>query len=121
MKFSVEITPKAKERPRFARGHAYTPKATKDYEEIIATHAKAAGCKPLDRPCIVDITATFAYPKGEKGFRYCTKRPDLDNIAKALTDAMNGIAYSDDSLIVGLNVSKNYGEKDLVEVSIEYL
>lgn len=121
MRFSVPIKPKAKERPRFARGHAYTPKATKEYEETIATHAKAAGCKPVDRPCIVDMTFTFKQPKGEKEFRYCTKRPDVDNLSKCIMDALNGVAYSDDSLIVGLNVSKNYGERDLVEVEIEYL
>lgn len=121
MKFSVSITPKAKERPRFVNGHAYTPKATKDYEKTIATHAKAAGCKPLPNPCIVDITATFKQPKSHKGFRYCTKRPDVDNVAKAITDALNGVAFLDDSQIVGLNVSKNYGERDLVEVEIEYL
>ena len=30
-----------------------------------------------------------------------TKRPDLDNIAKAVLDALNGLAYQDDSQIVG--------------------
>ena len=33
--FFIARKPKAKERPKFGKGHAYTPKATKDYEQYV--------------------------------------------------------------------------------------
>ncbi|MEX5590971.1 RusA family crossover junction endodeoxyribonuclease, partial [Pseudomonas urmiensis] len=49
---------------------------------------------------------------------YPTKKPDADNIAKAVTDALNGLAYKDDSQIVILSVYKQYGETPQVGVTI---
>ncbi len=46
-------------------------------------------------------------------------KPDLDNHAKSVLDALNGIIYKDDSQIVDLTVSKYYSEKPRVEVRIE--
>lgn len=37
-----------------------------------------------------------------------TKKPDADNIAKAICDALNGLAYKDDAQIVNLHVCKVY-------------
>lgn len=37
-----------------------------------------------------------------------TKKPDADNIAKVICDALNGIAYRDDTQIVSLVVTKVY-------------
>ena len=39
-----------------------------------------------------------------------TKKPDLDNCLKAITDALNGFAYKDDSQIVSIAVSKFYSD-----------
>lgn len=38
-----------------------------------------------------------------------TSKPDLDNLAKFVKDALNGVAYKDDSQIINLTVSKIYG------------
>ncbi|NDD52854.1 RusA family crossover junction endodeoxyribonuclease [bacterium] len=38
----------------------------------------------------------------------CTKKPDLDNLYKAVADALNGIAYIDDSQIIKVVASKEY-------------
>ena len=48
-----------------------------------------------------------------------TKKPDADNLAKAILDALNGVAYPDDAQIVKLTVRKRYGEADMVHVLIE--
>lgn len=37
-----------------------------------------------------------------------TKKPDCDNVAKMICDALNGLAYKDDAQIVNLNVLKAY-------------
>lgn len=119
LSFSINIKPKAKQRPRFANGHAYTPKETREYENTIAMHAKNAGAKPLPNPVVIDITATFKRPKGKSPF-YCTKRPDVDNLLKMM-DALNGVAWIDDKQVVSATVSKNWGGKDCVDIDIEYL
>lgn len=47
------------------------------------------------------------------------KKPDIDNVVKAVLDALNGVAYRDDTQVVELHVRKSYSEKPRVEVSIE--
>ncbi|MDI9559696.1 MAG: RusA family crossover junction endodeoxyribonuclease, partial [Pseudomonadota bacterium] len=39
-----------------------------------------------------------------------TKKPDLDNLLKALKDAMTGIVWHDDAQIVSLSARKDYGD-----------
>lgn len=45
-------------------------------------------------------------------------RPDVDNLAKSILDAMNGAVYEDDSCITDLSVIKRYGNEDKVVVCI---
>ncbi len=47
-----------------------------------------------------------------------TKTPDADNIAKSVLDALNKVAYKDDSCVVDLIVEKWYSENPRVEVYI---
>lgn len=47
-----------------------------------------------------------------------TKRPDRTNVCKLMEDALNGIVYEDDSLIVGGRVEKWYCEFPRVEMII---
>ena len=47
-----------------------------------------------------------------------TKKPDADNIAKAVCDALNGIACKDDSQVVDLTVRKHYSKFPRVQVFI---
>ncbi len=47
-----------------------------------------------------------------------TKRPDLDNVVKAIKDGCNGVAWKDDSQVVSLSARKIYGPPS-VEVEIE--
>jgi Holliday junction resolvase RusA-like endonuclease len=48
-----------------------------------------------------------------------TKTPDTDNIAKSVLDALNKVAYKDDSCVVDLIVEKWYSENPRVEVYID--
>ena len=47
------------------------------------------------------------------------KKPDYDNIAKIITDALNGIAYKDDSQVVWANIRKLYAENPRVYVMMQ--
>lgn len=90
--------PAPKERPRVANGHAFTSSKTRAAEEQITWLAKAARFAPLAGP--VSFTARFYV--GD------LRRRDLDNMAKLVTDALNGIAYADDSQIALMNLSRGY-------------
>lgn len=45
-------------------------------------------------------------------------RPDCDNYAKSVLDALNGICWLDDAQIVRLTISKNFSEKPRVEIDV---
>lgn len=56
----------------------------------------------------------------------CTKRPDLDNLLKAVKDALKGVIWRDDSQVVEIHAQKRYAagpgygdERARVEVTIE--
>lgn len=49
----------------------------------------------------------------------CTKKPDFDNIAKVVCDALNKVAYYDDSQIAESIVMKRWGGQDKLVVILE--
>lgn len=116
-------------RPRFTRtGHAYELQADKEYKQSIAA-AYIDQCKGYmfaDVPLEVAIYVTRALPKSRPKKLQSepdTYKPDVDNIAKAVLDALNGIAWHDDSQIVSLFIEKNCRlrsrETDTLAVHIE--
>lgn len=130
--FMVEGTPIGKARPRFVRRgnfvSTYTPKTTKEYEENIAKGFTSMGGTIFDYPFLrVKISAYFPIPKStrkadrqqmkEGGFWY-NKKPDCDNIAKAVLDALNNVAWADDKQVVSLDVKKFYSEKPCTIIQI---
>lgn len=54
----------------------------------------------------------------EEGRLLPTTKPDVDNILKAVMDAMNKVVYKDDSQIAVVSVSKQYAEKEGVDIRI---
>jgi Holliday junction resolvase RusA-like endonuclease len=127
--FTVPGRPQGKARPRFTRaGHAYTPKATHDYEKAIREAFIATGEEMLDCPVHVLISAIFAPPKSISkkkreamlaGEILPTIRPDTDNVAKAVLDALNGYAYHDDKQVTSLSVFKTYGLDEGITIIIK--
>lgn len=107
--FKVYGQPKGKARPRFANGRVYTPKATKDYEAKIkkAYLTVSNGYSFGDKPVRISITAFFKKAKSNKGI-YAIKKPDLDNIVKAVLDGLNGVAFDDDKQVICIDAIKLY-------------
>ena len=123
MRISITVPgePVAKARPRFTKnGHVYTPKKTAVYEQVIGLHARAAmkGKKILTGAIKMSVTAYMPIPqswsrtqkaKAMSGALRHTKRPDSDNLCKAVQDALNGIIYADDAQIYEVHILKRYG------------
>lgn len=57
--------------------------------------------------------------KAENGYLKKTTRPDTDNITKIVKDALNGVAYADDSQVVLETVIKGFNEVEKLEVYIK--
>ncbi len=66
----------------------------------------------LEGPCVCRITAVFPRPKSKTTKRgpnlriLHTGKPDCDNVAKAVCDALNGVAWKDDSQVCQLRIDK---------------
>jgi Holliday junction resolvase RusA-like endonuclease len=108
--------PKFRQTPKFVQ--AYTPKKTVDAEESIRRQfLQAFGdmYKDFDGEVYMDINLAIPLPKSYRQDMVGTpilKRPDIDNYAKLVLDALNGVAFKDDSQITRLTVSKEpYQEK----------
>jgi Holliday junction resolvase RusA-like endonuclease len=93
---------------------------------LLATKAKCSG-STLEGSVSVFIYISFSVPQSYSkrkreaclsGETKHTKKPDLDNVAKAIIDGMNGIIFKDDSQIINLHVTKVYAEVGKVEVLI---
>lgn len=137
--FYVHGTPKGKGRPRFSTDfwggvHTHTPAATAAFEQrvrdyYLETYPRLI--RPVygkDVPLILEVEAFFSPPESlskkkklqllEHGGAWVTKRPDLDNIVKAVSDAMNNVAYHDDAQLVKVISSKRYAAIEGVRVQI---
>ena len=131
--FTIPGAPQGKARARTCRnGHTYTPDNTVLYENLVKTEflrqcgrGQRIRSDDTRRAISMQITAVYpdpaSYPKLDKvaalaGDLLPTKKPDADNVAKVIADALNGLAYDDDAQITDLSVLKRYGEEPEVRV-----
>lgn len=120
--FFIPLEPVAKGRPRISpNGHCYTPGTTRAYEGDIKDLLYAQRKHFLEifnKPLNIYLKFFISPPK--KFVRhYPSCRPDVDNFAKAVLDAMNGIVFKDDGQIITLTISKRYHSNPGTEVTIE--
>lgn len=127
----IPLVPVPKGRPKFSRVgkyiHTYTPKKTQDYEKAIAKHYVEQGKGLFTGPIHIKLVFQMPIPKsfGKKkiqmvkdGLMKYDKKPDIDNLAKAVLDALNGVAYLDDSCITRLVLTKRYSEFPGITITI---
>ena len=125
--------PFAKQRPRASRRGRfttiYTPQETVDYENLVKySYFQENGSVLLEGPLEAEIIGTFPVPASVsnkqknlmlEGKVQHTKKPDCDNMAKIVLDALNDVAFHDDSQIVDLHIKKQYGESPNVQITIK--
>lgn len=126
---------RGKGRPKFRRIQnfvsTYTPAVTRDYEASIK-ESFLAECKDkkmffegeqlvLELRIYKSIPKAFSKKKrleALEGKIRPTKKPDIDNILKSVFDALNKVAYLDDTQIVKINVEKFYADRDYMKCRI---
>lgn len=125
-----KITGKGRPRVNTTTAIAYTPTKTKEYEELVKQYfiIKNRCAKPLEGRLAVTIKAYFGIPKNTSkkqkeemlnNIISPVKKPDIDNIAKIILDALNRLAFNDDNQIIKLSIEKEYSEEEKVYVKIE--
>ena len=127
--FSVPGDPVPQPRPRvstrggFARAYVPSTHPVHHYRQAVAECAVEAGLTKTAEPLSVVIDAVFARPKShmrKNGLRPDAPRlprPDVDNIAKAVLDALQDV-IGDDTNVSRLVVEKTYGQEARTTVRI---
>ena len=139
-RFRVHGTPKGQPRQRhFARvikgkavGRSYDPGTADNWKDAVSFAAKPSRpASPLSVP--VRLSIAFLFPRPARLNRKSdppgrvphTAKPDIDNAAKAVMDALTQIGFwTDDALVSGARISKAYaakGEAAGAEIEIETL
>ena len=136
--FRVPGEPRGKGRPRASRMgnniRLYTDAKTAAYENLVALACQRAmqdgGLSALTGALGISVLSYHGVPKSAskakreqmlKNYVRPTKKPDLDNIVKAVLDGMNGIAFADDVQIVHIVAHKLYSAEPCLLVSVSML
>lgn len=104
------------------------PKAAKWKNQVAQEAGKRwDGHRLIDDPLEVRFVFYVVRPKGHFGSRgnllpsaprWPAKKPDALKLARAVEDALTGVVYRDDSLIIRELLEKEWGEQERVEISI---
>lgn len=125
--FRVDAIPVAQPRARATAfgGHARLYEAAKSHP----IHTFKAACRlaaavatekrvMIQGPVSVTITAVFPRTKQQLAKKFSqgrllhAKKPDVDNLIKAVLDSLNGIVFVDDSQVCDITASKRIAAKD---------
>lgn len=116
--FEIHQKPVVQKQTKFGKHRAYDPSKL-DKQTIQWQIRPYAPKEPLLTPLHVDMTFYLPIPKGTSKIKktqmnnqaiFPTKRPDIDNLAYIVTNAMKQIVYEDDSQIVDLCLHKRYAD-----------
>jgi len=133
IKFEIPGEPQGKRRARFVRaGHfikSYADPKSVSFETFVREMFCLAYPQfvPLEGQLAVEIRAFCGMPNSvskkkrvlmENGELRPAKKPEVDNIAKVILDALTGLGFRNDSQVTRLLVDKLYSDRPRVEVEV---
>lgn len=122
MTICIPVTPKPKQRVRVVNGHAYTPKKTVQYEQIIGKAVQGIRVTGA-----VSLTVVFEMPMPNSWSKAKKVRmdgtphlqtPDTDNLLKAVMDGMRCV-WSDDRTVYEVSGTKLWAYEPQVIITIK--
>ena len=139
LSFSISGEAVPQGRPRFTtRGgfpRAYDPPKSRAYKDLV--RCSYAGMMTAELYTEVfknfssgvfslKVTEYRAIPKSwskrrKEEAKYPVSKPDIDNVYKIVSDALNGIVWKDDSQVVHGEIWKKYSDFPRVDIDIEIL
>lgn len=115
IKIEIPIEPLPQPRARVTRKGTYQPAKIVKYKTAIkqAAMEKMKGSEPTEQAvkCIIKVYRKYKVTSRRYG--------DLDNLYKAITDALNGVVYKDDSQIIKCVIEKYQSAEMKIEIEIE--
>ena len=133
IQLKFDIKPMAKQSFRTTRsGNKYLDPSVIKYRKAIRnmaiTQMRNQKAERIEGAVNMNIVYAFRRPKslskkerneidGGKTVPKTTK-PDIDNLTKAILDALNGIVWKDDAQVTQINIQKVWSAKDQIEVEI---
>jgi len=131
----LAVTPPGKGRARvYSRNEitrAVTPRRTVQFEELIRSYAGAQGVvRPIEQGIPIWLTLKFtcriptSFSQAKRfaaiaGDIRPVTRPDIDNQIKMVMDALNKVAWYDDSQVVDIHAVKVYGITPWLAITAE--
>jgi Holliday junction resolvase RusA-like endonuclease len=134
--FTVPGEPQGKGRAKIVKIGGFsrmaTPQKTVAYEGLVAHAASLAmrGAQPFACAVAIEVDVVCSIPKSATkrftaqalaGDVRPTKKPDADNVLKAICDGMNGVVWKDDVQAVDVLLRKRYGATPGVHVRVAAL
>lgn len=127
--FEVPGQPFAKQRARWSGHYMYSPKETVGFETYIKEMFVISypNFVPLEGALRMTVTAYMMIPKStsKKKMKLMIdkvirpdKKPDWDSLGRIVSDALEGLAYKNDSQIVTGIVHKWYAVRPRLEIEI---
>lgn len=127
--FTIHTPPVPQKQTQFGKGRCYDP--SKQAKESIQWQIRPYAPKePITGPVSLYLTFLLPIPKSTsklirrqmiEGKILPIMRPDFDNLAYLITNAMNQLIYKDDSQVVDAKIMKRYGEEPQTIVKIVQL
>lgn len=110
----------------------YTPDTTVRYEAQVSSEARYSmdGRPLITGPVALKLELYFGIPQSYTKKRTAealegrlapTKKPDIDNVVKAICDAFNGSVWNDDVQVVDLHVIKRFAKEPCVKAWVKPL
>ena len=135
--FFVPGNPVALKRHRTVKtkkgGHRTYDSSAKDKADFLAMALQHRPETPINYPVSASLKFSFSRPKSHYGTGknarklktsapfYHTNTPDADNLVKFVCDALNGVFWTDDSVISQVQAQKIYSDVPGITISIQSL
>lgn len=127
LRFTVPGEPRGWARARTGQGRFFTDTKTRSEKQAVAAWAIEAGAKVHDGPLRLIVRAYLGVPRSASkkrqaamlsGAEYPTKKPDGDNLAKLVGDALTGVCWRDDVQVVDWIIEKRWCVEPRLEIEV---